>query len=72
MLVSSLTRVHQNSYDALFRGATSSQNYYSVEQQSLTALQSALGSPEGGAAAADVPNFATGGVTMLMFETTAL
>jgi uncharacterized protein (TIGR02118 family) len=39
---------------------------------SLDALQSALGSPEGGAAAADVPNFATGGVTMLMFETTAL
>jgi len=48
VLVSSITRVHQNSYDALFRGATSSQNYYSVEQQSLTALQSALGEPSNG------------------------
>jgi uncharacterized protein (TIGR02118 family) len=39
---------------------------------SLDALQAALGSPEGAAAAADVPNFATGGVTMLMCETTNL
>jgi flagellar hook-associated protein 1 FlgK len=46
--VSSITRVHQDSYDALFRGASSSQNYYSVEQSSLTALQSALGEPSNG------------------------
>ena len=48
VLVSSITRVHQDSYDALFRGATSSQNYYTVEQSSLTALQSALGEPSNG------------------------
>jgi uncharacterized protein (TIGR02118 family) len=33
---------------------------------SLESLQSALGSPEGQAAAGDVPNFATGGATMLV------
>ncbi len=35
---------------------------------SLAALQEALGSPEGAAAAGDLPNFATGGATLLMFE----
>jgi flagellar hook-associated protein 1 FlgK len=52
VLVSSITRVHQDSYDALFRGASSSQNYYSVEQSSLDALQSALGEPSNGVNAA--------------------
>jgi uncharacterized protein (TIGR02118 family) len=33
---------------------------------SLEALQGAMGGPEGQAAAADVPNFATGGATMLV------
>jgi uncharacterized protein (TIGR02118 family) len=33
---------------------------------SLESLQSALGSAEGQAAAGDVPNFATGGATMLV------
>jgi flagellar hook-associated protein 1 FlgK len=47
-LVQSITRVHQDSYDSLFRGATSSQNFYSVEQSSLQALQSALGEPSSG------------------------
>jgi flagellar hook-associated protein 1 FlgK len=46
--VSSITRVHQDSYDALFRGATSSQYFYSVQQSSLSALQSALGEPSSG------------------------
>jgi hypothetical protein len=32
-------------------------------------MQRALGSPEGEAAAADVQNFATGGVDLLMFDT---
>lgn len=36
---------------------------------SLDALQAALASPEGQAAAADGPNFAQAGVTVLMFET---
>jgi flagellar hook-associated protein 1 FlgK len=47
-LVESITRVHQDSYDSLFRGATSSQNFYGVEQSSLQALQSALGEPSSG------------------------
>lgn len=36
---------------------------------SMGAIQAALGSPEGQAAVADVPKFATGGVTILMYET---
>jgi uncharacterized protein (TIGR02118 family) len=35
----------------------------------MAAIQAGLGSPEGQAAAADVQKFATGGVDMLMFET---
>lgn len=40
-----------------------------LEFESMSALQQAMGSPEGRAAAADVPNFAQAGVEMLMFET---
>jgi uncharacterized protein (TIGR02118 family) len=36
----------------------------------LGAIQSAFASPEGKAAAGDLPNFVSGGVDMLMFETT--
>jgi uncharacterized protein (TIGR02118 family) len=35
---------------------------------SFAALQAGLGSPEGAAAAADLPNFASGGVDLYMFE----
>ena len=35
---------------------------------SMAAIQSGLGSPEGQAAAGDVPHFATGGADMLMFD----
>ena len=35
---------------------------------SLPALGAAMGSAEGAAAASDLPNFATGGATLLMFE----
>ena len=48
VLVSSITRVHQDSYDALFRGATASQNYYSTQQAVLTGLQASLGEPSNG------------------------
>lgn len=34
----------------------------------MAAMQTALGSPEGQAAAADVQGFATGGVDMLLFD----
>ena len=36
---------------------------------SLAALQDGLGSPDGQAAAGDLPNFATGGVDLLIFDT---
>jgi len=39
-----------------------------LEFDSAAALQAAFGSAEGRAAAADVPNFATGGVEMFMFD----
>jgi len=47
VLVASITRVHQDSYDALFRGASSS-NYYSTQQSVLQGLQSSLGEPNNG------------------------
>jgi uncharacterized protein (TIGR02118 family) len=37
--------------------------------ESFGAIQSAFVSPEGQAAGADVPNFATGGADILMFDT---
>ncbi len=40
-----------------------------LEFASMGALQQAMGSPEGVAAASDVPNFASGGVEMLIFDT---
>ncbi|MGA2392447.1 MAG: flagellar hook-associated protein FlgK [Candidatus Lustribacter sp.] len=46
--IASITRVHQDSYDALFRGATSSQNFYSSESGVLTSLQSSFGEPSNG------------------------
>jgi|HubBroStandDraft_1064217.scaffolds.fasta_scaffold00573_10 flagellar hook-associated protein 1 FlgK len=48
VVVNSITRIHQNSYDQLFRGASSSQNYYTTQQQVLTAVQTAFGEPSGG------------------------
>jgi flagellar hook-associated protein 1 FlgK len=48
VLVQSITRVHQDSYDALFRGATASENYYSTQQGVLTGLQSSMGEPANG------------------------
>jgi uncharacterized protein (TIGR02118 family) len=40
-----------------------------LEFESMADLQAGFASPEGQAAAGDVPKFATGGVTMLMYET---
>jgi flagellar hook-associated protein 1 FlgK len=47
-IVNSITRIHQNSYDGLFRGASSSQYYYTTEQQQLSTLQSNFGEPSNG------------------------
>lgn len=48
VLVKSITRIHQDSYDALFRGASASQSYFTTQQQQLTSLQSAFGEPSNG------------------------
>lgn len=61
--ISSITRVHQDSYDALFRGATSSQNFYSSESGVLTSLQSSFGEPSNGINAA-YANFQTAAQTL--------
>ena len=39
---------------------------------SMADLSAALGSPEGQAAAADLPNFASGGATLLIFDSKAV
>jgi len=39
-----------------------------LEFDSLAAAGTAFGSPEGAAALADIPNFASGGLTVLMYE----
>jgi flagellar hook-associated protein 1 FlgK len=63
VLVSSITRVHQDSYDALFRGATSSQTFYSAESGILSALQSSFGEPSNGINTA-FSNFQTAAQTL--------
>jgi flagellar hook-associated protein 1 FlgK len=47
-VVNQITRIHQDSYAALFRGASSSQYYYTTEQKQLTTLQSNFGEPSAG------------------------
>jgi flagellar hook-associated protein 1 FlgK len=46
--VTDIQRIHSNSYDQLFRGASSSQNYFQVEQNTLNAVQSSFGDPSSG------------------------
>jgi flagellar hook-associated protein 1 FlgK len=48
VLVDSITRIHQDSYDSLFRGASASQSYFDVQQQQLSAIQSSFGEPANG------------------------
>jgi flagellar hook-associated protein 1 len=50
--VQAIERIHQDSYDALYRGASSSQNYFSVQQDQLNAIQAALSEPTNGINAA--------------------
>lgn len=47
-MVAQIQRIHDNSYDSLFRGASSSQNYYTIEQNQLQGLQASLGEPNNG------------------------
>lgn len=52
VVVSSISRIHQDSFDTLFRGATASQNFYQVEQQQLDVTQSTFNEPSNGINAA--------------------
>ncbi len=47
-IVSNIQRIHSDTYDAMFRGASSSQNYYSVQNDAMTALQNSFGDPTSG------------------------
>lgn len=47
-IVAQVQRIHDNSYDSLFRGASASQNYFTVEQNQLNALQASFGEPNNG------------------------
>ena len=47
-LVDSITRIHQDSYDGLFRGAAGAQSFFDVQQQQLQAIQSSFGEPSNG------------------------
>lgn len=54
------------------RAAQGESPYYLIAElffDSMQDLRAGLGSPEGSATAADVPKFASGGVTILMYET---
>ncbi|MBV8644839.1 MAG: flagellar hook-associated protein FlgK [Candidatus Eremiobacteraeota bacterium] len=48
VVVQSITRIHQDSYDGLFRGASSAQNYFTTQQNQLTSLQAAFSEPSNG------------------------
>jgi flagellar hook-associated protein 1 len=48
VLVSQIQRINSEAYNAMFRGASSSQNYYSTEQTVLQGIQSQLGDPNSG------------------------
>jgi flagellar hook-associated protein 1 FlgK len=48
VLVQSIARVHQDSYDGLFRGASAAQNFYQTQSQQLQAVQAAFGEPSNG------------------------
>ena len=47
-LVAQIQRIHDDSYDALFRGASSSSNFFSTQQTQLQGLQASFGEPNNG------------------------
>ncbi len=47
-IVAEVQRIHADSYDALFRGASASSNYFDVQQNQLQSLQANLGEPSNG------------------------
>jgi flagellar hook-associated protein 1 FlgK len=50
--VTEIQRIHDDSLDGLYRGASASQNYYTTESQVLTSTQSAFGEPSAGVSSA--------------------
>lgn len=48
VLLQLIQRVHSDSYDTLYRNATSSQYYYQVQESQLNAAQALLAEPQGG------------------------
>ncbi len=48
VVVQTVQRIQSNSYDELFRGASSSQNFYQTEQTELDAVQQSFGDPNSG------------------------
>ena len=48
VVVQQIARIHSDAYDSLFRGASSSQNFFQLQQQQLQAIQSTLGDPNAG------------------------
>ena len=48
VLLQMIQRVHDDSYDTLFRNATSSQYFYQIQQSQLNAAQGLLAEPSGG------------------------
>ncbi len=48
VLVQQIQSIHDNSFDALFRGANSSQNYFTTQQNVLNGIQTAFGDPNSG------------------------
>lgn len=50
-IISQIERIHSDAYDAMFRGASSSQNFYSTQQNALKGLQATLGDPTSGVGA---------------------
>lgn len=47
-VVSQIQRIHADEYDGLFRGASSSQNFFQTQQSALQTVQSSLGDPNSG------------------------
>jgi flagellar hook-associated protein 1 FlgK len=58
VIVSQITQINDASYNELYRGAYSSQNYYTTEQTILDSVQSQLGDPTAGVSTA-FTNFQT-------------
>lgn len=46
--ITQIARIHSDTYDAMFRGASSSQNFYQTQQQLLQGVQAQLGDPNAG------------------------